>query len=831
MTDLGDHPSNEGGVPSAEALVEDALEQYARTRKSWVESEVRRAPAVQAILTAPDELRRDCLLWLVSYVSSEEHDRKFGSRVVFNIAARRRLPLTVDDVAFLLGWAQSIAAEPREVYDSLSAFQVVKVLTKQIETMAPSWSESERAEIAPLILAAARVKDYPTSRRLSELIVAPEGLPLSLIAPGDDASERMRAVFESSGERQEALAQTLEALGGYPEKGKPSATWTSSLDAVCAALAEPAALVAELLDALLESPDTEGSYTYYGRTYPTIRFLGASNDRFACAVAAIAGTLSDASLLPRLRRLAIKSVVFIGVPYGKPRSLRLANACAQAIGRIGAPASVTELLTLERSVRHGGLLKEVRKSIGALAKAHGMTREELLERSVEDHGLDRDGRYVLSLTSGSASLEVDASGVTLAYTDEHGARKKSFPARVRRFDAELLATMRDKRKAIGKTLAGQRGRLEGMMRQERRWRLSDWLELYLNHPITGRLTRTLIWDFQGADGRRVTGIPVDAETALTDAGEPVRIPSDAATRLWHPIRSTPEAVRAWRLYLLGASVRQPFKQAFREVYLLTPAEAETKLYSNRFAGHIVGQAQARAVLKRRRWTASLVHACDEDLNPGVAHHDFEPFSISAEFTYSPVGAFGAETDHYTYCTSDQVRFHDIRDDSLMPLADVPPLVFTEAMRDVDLLVGVTSIGTDPEWLDRGENRQFESYWQDFNFGELTAAAAIRRQVLEQLLPRLAIADRCELQDRYLLVRNDARSYRIHFGSGNVLMSSNDQYLCIVAARDRRASKLFLPFDDDPVLSLILSKAFMLAEDSQVGEPTIVAQIDGPQNAA
>ena len=41
----------------------------------------------------------------------------------------------------------------------------------------------------------------------------------------------------------------------------------------------------------------------------------------------------------------------------------------------------------------------------------------------------------------------------------------------------------------------------------------------------------------------------------------------------------------------------------------------------------------------------------------------------------------------------------------------------------------------------------------------------------------------ELEDRYLRVRGDLRTYRIHLGSGNILTSPNDQYLCIVAAND------------------------------------------------
>jgi hypothetical protein len=37
-------------------------------------------------------------------------------------------------------------------------------------------------------------------------------------------------------------------------------------------------------------------------------------------------------------------------------------------------------------------------------------------------------------------------------------------------------------------------------------------------------------------------------------------------------------------------------------------------------------------------------------------------------------------------------------------------------------------------------------------------------------------------------------------------------------------EVFLPFDDDPTLSEILSKAFMLAADTKITDPTIVSQI-------
>jgi hypothetical protein len=149
------------------------------------------------------------------------------------------------------------------------------------------------------------------------------------------------------------------------------------------------------------------------------------------------------------------------------------------------------------------------------------------------------------------------------------------------------------------------------------------------------------------------------------------------------------------------------------------------------------------------------------------------------------------------------------------------------MRDVDLFVGVCSVGNDPNWVEGGPDGRYHAYWQRYAFGDLSASGQTRREVLERLLPRLAIADRCTLADRFLVVRGDCRTYKIHLGSGNILMEPNDQYLCIVPQRGSAAAgtrDLFLPFEGDGVLSIILSKAFLLAADSRITDSTILRQI-------
>jgi hypothetical protein len=153
----------------------------------------------------------------------------------------------------------------------------------------------------------------------------------------------------------------------------------------------------------------------------------------------------------------------------------------------------------------------------------------------------------------------------------------------------------------------------------------------------------------------------------------------------------------------------------------------------------------------------------------------------------------------------------------LSLSLIPPLVFSEVMRDVDLFVGVASIGNASEWqTEANQEVQYHPYCRRYSYGEISATAQTRRGVLQRILPKLKIADRCSLGDRFLIVRGHLRTYKIHLGSSNILMEPNDQYLCIVPGRSAGASdKVFLPFEGDERLSVILSKAHMLAEDTKI----------------
>lgn len=306
-------------------------------------------------------------------------------------------------------------------------------------------------------------------------------------------------------------------------------------------------------------------------------------------------------------------------------------------------------------------------------------------------------------------------------------------------------------------------------------------------------------------------------------GRPLKIAPSAQVALWHPIDHDVSTVLAWRQALMDWGVTQPFKQAYREIYLLTDAERETRTYSNRFAGHILRQHQFNAIRVPLDWQYSFMGNWDSyDAVPTL---EVPQADVRIEWWFQPIaeheiGVNGA----LLYVGTDQVRFY--RGQKQLDLSTIPPLVFSEVMRDVDLFVGVCSIGTDPTWGDHPDRQaDLAAYWQHFSFGDLSTMAKTRREALERLLPRLKIADRCTLTDRFLVVRGDLRTYKIHLGSSNILMASNDQYLCIVPNRSARGDRhIVLPFEGDQTLAVILSKALMLAADQKIDDPSILRQI-------
>ncbi|MBX9695618.1 MAG: DUF4132 domain-containing protein, partial [Cyanobacteria bacterium] len=266
------------------------------------------------------------------------------------------------------------------------------------------------------------------------------------------------------------------------------------------------------------------------------------------------------------------------------------------------------------------------------------------------------------------------------------------------------------------------------------------------------------------------------------------------------------------------NITQPFKQAHREIYILTDAERTTDTYSNRFAAHIIRQHQFAELCKQRAWSYGLQGQFFSDNTPTLE----VAADLQVQFLVEPTLLDEvSDAGICLYVSTDQVRFSRKNGDAIS-LAEIDEHILSEVFRDVDLFVGVCGVGNDPNWHNRGDR---DEYWYSASFGDLSSSAQTRRAVLEQLVPSLKIASRCSFSDKFMIVKGRLRTYKIHLGSGNILMEPNDQYLCIVRAPSTGSQdKLYLPFEGDGMLSVVLSKAFLLADDDKIEDPTITRQI-------
>lgn len=550
-----------------------------------------------------------------------------------------------------------------------------------------------------------------------------------------------------------------------------------------------------------------------------------------------------------LARLAWAAAIAPASAPGFPAAPRTAAAVVEILTSRAGETPVLTLARLSILVRNKALSTRLKRALDALGALRGWAPGEALEIAVDDHGLDADGRLVEEVGEHEAIIEIVGERARLRFARE-GRPLTSVPRAVKADHAERLGELRRRVKEIAATLAAERQRVEALLSGERVWAHPEWVSRYLNHPVTAVYARRLLWETRasattaaesptveaavdGATGQSTgwrAGLPRRDADGWVLEGLDGKVVCGQRIRLWHLMRAEVDEVMRWRDHIIASGLRQPFKQAFREVYLLAPAERTTGTYSNRFAGHILRYRQANALMRVRGWHASYLGGWDGG-GESEAVKEFAGGAWRASFYHELVEGRDGNRDEARYCSTDQVRF-DRRDGAVWqnaPLAEVPPLVFSEAMRDVDLFIGVTSIATDPQWNDRGEDR-FNGYWQQAVFGELTPSADVRRDALARLLPRMRIAERCELTERFLRVRGNLRTYKIHVGSANILMEPNDEYLCIVPARNN-TNGLHLPFDEDPVLPVLLSKALMLAADDRITDPSILRQIANSRCAA
>ena len=842
---LGGHPEYDRVIADLEAEHRANGGNYAGLKvaslKAWTE----------AVSMWPDKKRVDLLDYLARATHQWQSGRRsitFGSddymRNEFRIALVQqvlRSSLVVDDadVARLL---DTFSTHGRWGNVNLLSWPIGLLLTHiERQHKAATPSTALRDTLVKMRIAVEASATYSAEKerlklidRINSIIAGPtgEGEVHPVIIKGEDpfVPEVNRAVQAMSPELRDKwypiLGHAMKASGSKPSEKYLAASRTLIDGPGAEAFKQQ---VMPWFDVVIKMKERTITHTnvHMGREYSyiTTEFLHTQSMDVLKGLVWMCSHFHDARTITTVAALAERS--FRKIPQQGPAATAVGNACLFTLFRSKGLDGIGQLSRLKLRIKQSSTVALIDRYLAEAAADKGITVYEIEDQACDDLGL-KAGSREWDFDGYTATLTVTGPGDSeLAWRKPDGTPQKSVPASVKEGHAAKLKKMKDVVKQVDLGTTAQRDRIDRMFRSTRTMAVPYFREHFTEHGLLGVLANSIIWNFH--DGERTTpAIRVDGVWTIMTGD--VFMPSDAMTvSLWHPATASVADVRTWREFMMAREIRQPLKQAYREVYLLTDAEVNTVTYSNRMAAHLLKQHQFNSLAKARGWKYALQGAFDNGQDGSWASISLPDHGIGAQFWLNEVNADGATNDTgiWTYMATDQVRFGRIGHDDPMDLVDVPVVAFSEVMRDVDLFVGVASVGNDPEWRDGGGALPgYRDYWQSYSFGDLGEVAKTRKEILTGLLPRLKIAKISSIQDKFLVVKGKLRTYKIHLGSTNILMEPNDQYLCIVPDRSKPATQnLFLPFEGDSGLSVIISKAFLLAEDDKITDRTITSQIN------
>jgi hypothetical protein len=249
---------------------------------------------------------------------------------------------------------------------------------------------------------------------------------------------------------------------------------------------------------------------------------------------------------------------------------------------------------------------------------------------------------------------------------------------------------------------------------------------------------------------------------------------------------------AFQQDIFDRKIVQAFKQVFRELYRPNVDELESKIISRRYDGNQIQPKKAAALLKGRGWTASY----EEGLQKVYYRENIiaQIFAMADWFSPADVEA----------PTIEGIEFLDRKTGKAVAFTNVPEVIFSEVMRDVDLVVSVAHVGgVDPE--------------------ASLSTVEMRTAIIAEML-RLLKLPNVELKGSHAHIAGTLGQYTVHLGSGVVHKLASGA-VNILPVHSQHRGRIFLPFvDDDPKTAEITSKIIFLAEDSKIKDPTVLVQI-------
>lgn len=388
----------------------------------------------------------------------------------------------------------------------------------------------------------------------------------------------------------------------------------------------------------------------------------------------------------------------------------------------------------------------------------------------------------LSFDDVSIQLEVNEHGKSSLLIKRGDKELKAIPAKLKK--EKPVVALKDFNKTLQNQYKRTRLSLEEAMVNGDVFNLSEIVTL-TEHPVVAPMLHKLVLKSGDNLGFWQEGKLVTPEGDSAEPGATLQIAHCTdlyANKTWG----------AYQQYCFEQEIQQPFKQVFRELYVPTEDELSEKARSRRYAGHQVQPQKTVALLKTRGWTVNY----EEGLQKTYHKEGFiaRMYAMADWFTPADVESPTLET----------VEFTDRKTWKNVPFDKLDPRIFSEVMRDIDLVVSVAHVGdVDPE----------------ASQSTVELRAAIVRETV-----RLFKLKNVTVEGKHALIKGSKNDYSVHLGSA-VAHKMPGVALAILPVHSQQRGRMFLPFlDEDPKTAEIMSKILLLAKEEEIQDPTILEQL-------
>lgn len=435
----------------------------------------------------------------------------------------------------------------------------------------------------------------------------------------------------------------------------------------------------------------------------------------------------------------------------------------------------------------------------------------------------------------TVTMEVLPPGIAkLHWRNGNGKKINNLPKSVCEKCPTEYRNIREKFKSIQHTLRVQTKRIESFYFEDFKASIDEWWRHYAEHPLMNSISSNLIWKFE-SDVNVDTAILKNKKLIMADGLPLDNLPDNTAVSLWHPLLSDAGTRDAWRNYIWKNSILQPFRQAFREVYVDRPEENNQSIID----GLYVRQHQFRALLLTRGWRYQFRGRFDSDSVPTL---NLER-GVSCEIDIIGQSEVSSSAGISLAIELGKVRF--LRGGAVISRSEISPIEYSEVMRDIDLFVAVCGLGYRKDWdqieevfydlrnsilverLARIDGRA-STILNDLLIKRGSSAEAItkilcvldvsmmkfpiaetvktRALLLDLMLKGSKITDQVRIDDRYVYVDTNDGGCRINLASGLVFSVRDNQLLPVAAKRISKTSEA----ESDILLSRLYGLVLQLA---------------------